>query len=291
MNWLKSAKQHISQGRQGRSPFLRIYEGHEAEIDLFDIYRNQACFFVASGPGFKKIDPALLKKPGIITLGVNNSAKSFRPNIWVSVDSPGRFLESVWRDPTIMKFCGTGKWKQPIWDHKRWEEAGFPAANDFYSSVKVQDCPNVYHIKRNNEFDASKFLTEETINWGNHKNRGGCRSVMVASVKIMYALGFRRVYFVGVDFKMDGDNPYSFNEQRTNGAVRGNTSSYRKMISYFSQLAPYFKAAGYDVRNCTPNSDLTIFPFMPLEEAVEKELAEMPDPETEQTMNMYIPDR
>ena len=63
------------------------------------------------------------------------------------------------------------------------------------------------------------------------------------------------------------------------------------MISFYTQLGPYFKASQFEVYNCSPGSDLTIFPYVDLAEAVKKEIADIPDPETEESYNMYIPDR
>jgi hypothetical protein len=211
--------------------------------------------------------------------------------LWASVDGPGRFLESIWRDPKIMKFCGTGAWKKKLWDHGAWKDAGYPEGNDFYSSAVVQDCPNVYYMRRNNNFDPKTFLTEDTINWGNHKENGGGRSVFIATIKLLYILGFRRVYLTGVDFSMNGDYKYHFDEDRHKGAVSCNTGTYRKMISFFTQLIPYFKEANYNIYNCSPGSDLTLFQYMTLEEAVKIETSRLPNPEEERSEGMYCPDR
>lgn len=289
-NWLTKASRYMGK-KKVNSPFLQIYNGVETPVNLRDQWLGAGCFLVAGGPSLDKVDVSLLGKPGVITYGLNNSAKTFRPNLWSSVDSPSRFLTSVWLDPTIMKFCGTGKWKQPIWDHDRWAADGFPMNNDYYSETVVQDCPNVIYVQRNNNFQPEHFLSEETANWGNHKDQGGGRSVMIFAIKIIYVLGFRRLYLVGSDFRMSGDKPYSFNEQRTQGAVNNNNNSYRKMTSYFTQLGPYFKTAGFEVYNCSPGSDLTVFPYMDLEKAIERETSHIPNPETENSFGMYIPDR
>ncbi|GAF73345.1 unnamed protein product, partial [marine sediment metagenome] len=168
-----------------------------------------------------------------------------------------------------------------IWDHDKWE----------YSSTVVQDCPNVIHIGRNSHFQAPTFLTEDTINWGNNKDYGGGRSVMIAAIKIMYILGIRRIYLLGTDFKMTENYRYHFEEQRTKNAVRNNQATYMRMISFFTQLSPYFKKANYQIFNCTQGSELTCFPYMQLDEAIKRETENIPDPETEETLNMYVPNR
>lgn len=283
MNWLNKANGFLqdSNHKAGPSMFCTIRGGARQSIDLRNLYWNAACFVVASGPSLKDVDLDVVRKPGILTIGLNNSPKMFRPDLWVCVDEPARFLESVWRDPKIMKFCGTGKFRKPIWDHDKWE----------YSSTLVEECPNIIHVERNSEFNAERYLYEDTVNWGNSKQHGGGRSCFVAAIKIMYVLGIRRVYLLGVDFRMTPNYRYSFEEQRTGNAVKNNQSSYLRILSYFTQLAPYFKKANYQVINCTKGSDLTILPYMDIEEAVARELQEIPNPETEKTYGMYVPNR
>ena len=278
--WIDKVSRYF-QGDGSSSMFCTIRDGVQYPIQLENLYRNAGCFFIASGPSFQHVDTDMLRKASVLTLGVNNSPKGFRPDLWVCVDEPARFLESIWRDPRIMKFCGTGKARKPIWDHDKWT----------YSSTVVEDCPNIIHIHRNSHFQASQFLTEDTVNWGNHKKFGGGRSCFVAAIKIMYVLGIRRVYLLGVDFKMTANYRYHFDEQRTDGAVKNNNTSYLRMISYFTQLSPYLKKAGYHIYNCTKESELTVFPYMDLGKAIEMETKAIPDPKTEKSYGMYVPKR
>jgi hypothetical protein len=271
---------------------IYVHDGYkQIPVNLQGIYSGCACFLLCSGPSLANMDLGLLDKAGFLTMGVNNSPKIYRPNMQISVDSAARFLESVWRDPKIMKFAGIGKPMHRIWDHQKWFLDGCPENNDYYSETTVGECPNVYYFVRNNKFNADTFLTERTVNWGNNAQFGGGRSVMVAAIKILYILGIRRLYLLGTDFSMVGDKPYGFEEQRTRNAVRNNNVGYHKMMSYFTQLAPYFKEAGFTIHQCTPKTALTIFPYMSLEEAIDRETARLPDPTTECSYGMYIPNR
>ena len=71
-------------------PFFFTYEG--ATVNLDGIYRGSTAFLVGSGPSLLKEKHQLLKSPGVLTLGMNNSAKLVRPNMWTCVDDPCRFL-------------------------------------------------------------------------------------------------------------------------------------------------------------------------------------------------------
>lgn len=231
---------------------------------LGDTYRGRSVFLIASGPSFASVDHGKLRQPGILTAGINNSVRSFRPHIWVSVDPPEHFLRSIWLDPTIMKFvpiCHAGK---TIFNSDEWS----------FMDLRAGDCPNVVYFKRNEHFQAQQFLWEDCINWGNHKSYGGGRSVMLAALRILFQLGLRRVYLLGVDFKMDDNHKYHFEQERSNGSITGNNSTYQKLNHWFSELKPHFEAQDFLVFNCNPESQLTVFDFVPFDEAIEAVLDE-----------------
>lgn len=220
-------------------------------VDLADLYPGQTLFLVLNGGSLKDFDFDRLKQPGICSMGVNNGAHGFRPQFWTCVDDPTRFLESIWRDPAILKFVPQGFFDKPIWD----------AEKDVLSNWRVRNFPNVLGYRRNERFQAAQWLHEDTFNWGNHADYGGGRSVMLVALRLAYLLGFRRVNLLGCDFHMDEQNRYWFDEERTPASIRSNTSSYRIMTGYFAQLKPHFDHAGFQVFNCNPNSHLKVFPF------------------------------
>jgi len=265
------------------SPYFIQRFGKLEPFDPRGIFNGAACFFCSSGPSMAEIPLAELQRPGILTLAVNNGAKVVRPDIWVSVDTPAKFLESVWRDPRIMKFVGTGKGGDPI----ARELQGQTWA---YSGTTVHDCPNVVYMKLQGteHFNPKTFFEEPEIPWGSNKHHGGGRSVFLAAIRIMRDLGIRRIYLLGCDFRMTSDYTYSFSEQRSSGAVRSNNNSYMRMINYFTQLSFVLGDVDLEIWNCTPQSGLTIFPYMDWREAVERELKDFPDPAKEESWGRYV---
>ena len=129
----------------------------------------------------------------------------------------------------------------------------------------------LYGYERNEHFRAAQWLTEGTINWGNHKCRGGGRSVMLAALKISILLGFRRIYLVGCDFFMDKDHQYFFEQERTPQAIKNNMTSYGILENLFMELTEPLADAGIGVWNCTRGSRLKVFPEWDLEAAVRVE--------------------
>jgi len=241
-------------------------------------YKNASCFLILSGPSLNNYDLTKLKQPGIVTFGVNNSVKTFRPNLWVSVDHPSRFMISIWKDPNIIKFVPFFKAKSNLFDNYNWKD----------TNQRVMDSPNIIYYHRNEHFNHKTFLTEKTVNWGNHKKYGGGRSVMMAALKISYLLGFKNLFLLGCDFQMvKGQQNYSWKQDRSPGSVRGNNSTYNKMIERYTQLRPIFEENDFHVYNCNSDSQLQVFPFISYDDALSTALKDFPNVEKEKAEGMY----
>jgi len=237
------------------APLLFTQDHHP--LWLGDIYRGRSAFLIAGGPSFAKLDHAKLHSPGVLTMALNNAAKTFRPNLWVSVDSPDHFLRSIWLDPTIQKFAPICHASKFIFNSDSWK----------FMDIRVGDCPNVVYYKRNEHFKPEHFLWEDCINWGNHANHGGGRSVMLAAIRILFILGIRRVYMLGVDFKMDEKYNYHFPQGRHANSINGNNTAYQKLNEWFKALRPFFEEQNFLLYNCNHESNLNVFDFVSFEEA------------------------
>jgi hypothetical protein len=253
-------------------------------LPMVGMYRGASAFLICSGPSFKNLDKSLLKTSGVWAMTTNNASTSFRGNASVTVDDPCRFNASLWLDPSITKFVPSSHFEKPLWDNRFLDDKGQQWC---LSNILVGDCPNVVGYRRNEKFVPDRFLYEDTINWGNHKKWGGGRSVMLAALRILFLLGFRKVYLLGVDFYMSGDKKYHFDEERTPSAIRGNMSTYEKMIQWFEQLQPFFLAENFIVKNCNPESRLTAFPFIKYEDAIKEAVNVVGNTIKEQTSGMY----
>lgn len=244
-------------------------------VPIINRYPNGHAFIIAGGPSFKNIDKSKLSMPGVLTIGINNSPASFRPNLWTCVDSPSNFLASIWLDPKIEKIVPISHIDKKLFDSEKWQDI----------DTTVGECPNVVYYRRNEVFDHEEYLFEDTINWGNHSNIGGGRSVFLAAIRIAFLLGIRNLYLLGVDFRMDKNNHYHFPQDRSNGSINGNMGTYNSMKKWFSQLKELFDQVGYNVYNCNPDSELKAFPFLSFDEAIN--MATSVIPKAEKTDGMY----
>ena len=91
---------------------------------------------------------------------------------------------------------------------------------------------------------------------------------MLAAMRLLHHLGIRKVFLLGVDFKMDADYTYHFEQERHRAVIDCNRKTYGLLNERFSELLPAFEAEGFEVLNCNPESGLTAFPSIDFEEAV-----------------------
>ncbi|MBN8627382.1 MAG: hypothetical protein J0M17_18040 [Planctomycetes bacterium] len=255
-------------------PMLFTRDGHN--VFLGDSYRGHTAFLVCSGPSLRMHDLTRLQSRGFITMSVNNAATVVPTRLWACVDDPGNFSDLIWRDPGITKFVPLCHMEKPF--HVR-DADGFLVP----STERVGDMPAVFAYRRNENFNASQWLYEDTINWGNRGDKTdeygnkGSRSVMYVALRLLFYLGIRRVFLVGCDFQMQvGKQNYAFPQDRTASSVRGNNNSYRILNSRLGYLKPFFDQEGFEVFNCTPRSSLTAFPYVEFDLAIEQATAHLP---------------
>jgi hypothetical protein len=254
-------------------------------LNLVGLHRNASAFLIAGGPSFADVDKTKLR--GTWTMTLNNAVVSYRSTANCVVDFPSRFSYSMWLDPTIQKFVPMARFEWPLWDNRLLRINGEKRQQWKRANLKAGDCPNVVGYVRNVKFDAVRFLYEDTVNIGSDPRYGGSRSVMLAALRILFLLGFRQVYLLGVDFEMSSKRKYHFPQDRTPGKILQNMKAYEKLRQRFAELQPYFLAEDFIVRNCNPVSKLEVFPYMPLDEAVEETVAHFGDYAHERTAGMY----
>jgi len=279
----------ISNEYYQQAPMFFTREG--SQLNLIGNYRGSSAFMICNGPSLiaNGYDLSLLKKPGVMTYGMNNGAKTFRPTFWTCVDNPERFIKSIWLDPSITKFVPHAHAEKALFDNEKWQP--LMKRDNLTGELRpwlVGDCPNMVYFHRNEKFVPQQFLFEDTINWGNHKSFGGSRSVMLPVLRILFLLGFRKVYLLGVDFNMSATYTYHFDEQRDKGAVKGNLKTYNRLIQeYLPSLKEEFDREKFEVYNLNPNSGLKCFPFKDYKEAIEEATSGLGDIENERTWGLY----
>ena len=220
-------------------------------LGLENFYKGKSVFFVLNGPSLNDLDWSLLKQPGIITFGVNNGAVKFRPNLVSLQDGPNKFHKSIWQDPSITKFTNISNKDKYYWD-------------GYSNGIKVSTSPSVVYHKRKSSIDENWFY-KDAINWGIREKD---RTSFLGMIHIAYLLGFRKIYLVGCDFKMEEGKPYCFDEHKGKSGVKSNNSMYGKLNKFMKWASPLFEKHKLEIYNCTKDSGLIECEYKPLKEAL-----------------------
>ena len=254
---------------------LKIQDRRKQKTDaLRNMLAGASVFLMGGGPSANDVNLEQLNRRGVWTLCINNVAghSAFRPQAFVCADPPKKFSSSIWLDPQIMKFVPTPKLRGRRGKLRRKVDGEFQDLD-----VSVKDCPNVWGFQRYSYLvpDDSFFL-EDGAHWGNHNSgvekTGEQKTVctMLLPMRLLRYLGARRVYLLGVDFRMSTDKGYSFPQGRTEDAVVSNNAQFRIVNDWLVRMQNdgVFKRFGIEFYNCFANSGLRAFPYVPFNEAV-----------------------
>lgn len=254
-----------------------FYNRDNKPANIEGLFQGCACFYIGAGPSLLEQPLELLSSKGICTFAVNNIAAVVKPNLWTCCDTPKSFHGTIWNDPTIMKFVPESN-----------SGRGYFRTNIDGVRSPVRLCPNTYLYKLVSKFNHELYLKENEVSWGVGPRQAcslgfeGGRSVMFAALKLIYALGFTRVYLLGCDFNMQHDPEedgkgltYAFSQYKGIEGCDKNNKCYTIMNSRFEVLRKIFEKANYTVINCTPKhrSQLTAFQFRDFRECIEEEQA------------------
>lgn len=260
--------QLVVKNRKPARSGLRLMTSDGDTVNMSNHYRGRSAFLVLSGPSLNELDLSKLNRRGIFTMGVNNSWTVHRPNLWTCVDPPNRFVDVGWKDPGIMKLVPVALRRQRLGVMRS-------DGTKTDSAFKVHQMPNMLYYRRADKFDHRTFLTDDCVQWGclegdkDAISVQGKRSVMLAAMRILHYLGFRRVYLIGCDFKMSADRRYAFDEGRSESAIKHNNTLYDALHARFEALKPHFDQHEFEVFNCSPGSELGVFESMDYADAIE----------------------
>jgi len=255
------------------------YHLHGRPFDPRGLYAGRAAFLILGGPSVASLDRSDFGRPGVLTMGVNNSPAVIRPNLWISADPPAKFLRSVWLDPTILKFLWTTHAGKKI----------YCSANRAMTEDRASDCPGIIQYGTMDPVEPETFLESSALQWGARGEPTKCRSVMLLALRVLYDLGVRTVFLVGADFHQSPDAAYGWGEKADPARCKRNNQLFESLTGIFADLKPVFDAAGFHVYNATPGSKLDVFPHVSLADAMDFAAAEFGDldPAKEPAVGLY----
>ena len=260
--------------KRWQDPLLILDRQRSPTTALRGLLAGRSAFLLCGGPSANDLPLEDLARRGCWTLAVNNAAghPRVRPQAFVCSDPPSKFSHSIWLDPAVMKFVPTPKM------HGRRGNLRKKVGGEFSPlGMSVLECPNVWGFQRASWLtpDDQFFLTEAAC-WGNHQAgaemTGQPKTVctMMLALRILYHLGARRIYLLGVDFHMTPEYGYSFGQDRDEAACKSNNAQFSVVASWLDSMvkAGTFARFGLEVMNCFERSGLRAFPYAPFDAAI-----------------------
>ena len=222
-----------------------LKDGRRQQIDLRNVYEDGTLFLLAGAPSLKDEPLELLNRPGIVTMGINNSPSVYRPQLWVSGDRPECFAPGIAKDTGMLKFASYSRRDLKV-HGKKWKH--YPGTLFYSTDSKVKD--DMYLEPGNN------------IAWWH--------STWWVALQLAWKLGFRDVYMLGAEFKIK-DKVYAWDADLSEKEISGNKRLYHHEAKKMRKLKPLFDRKGLRLHNCSTTSEIAdTYGYTPLKEAVEK---------------------
>ena len=230
--------------------------GTRKAIDLDGLYEGQSLFLLGGSPTLAEMDLSVLRRRGVVTMGMNNVPCVFTPHLWVCLDKPPCFSPHIYESPEIIKFTMISRRFEAVPTLDR----------------QVYQCPSMFFFGTKEGFDAKNFLdVDRDICWW--------RSVFPAALQLAWRLGFRRVFLVGCGFHMPRQEgkQYAWKTTLSGDQVDYSQRTYSLDVDRLRLLKPTFELHGFQVVSCTSGSMAHgVIDYLPIEDAVSRVIGTKP---------------
>lgn len=238
-----------------------MIERRDKPIDLEGLWAPCPAFLVGGGPSLRDFPLERLKDRGVLSLAVNHAAAVAPVKAWVFSDWHGKFHQNLFLDPAIMTFAPQPKMRRKL--NAKVDGVFFP------TKVRIRDCPNTFGYHRQSRFVPETFFTDRFGHWGpradqpKDKPEEGCLCTMLIGLRLLFYLGVRTVYLLGVDYKGRDGLCYGFPCDKGDRRRR-----YKWEGHMLRRLGPEMEKRGLEVYNCNPDTDCDVFPVRLFNEAL-----------------------
>lgn len=233
---------------------------HGNKKHFYHKYLSQTVFFLCTGPSLNNYD--LTKLNNKITYSIKTIPLThYKTTMWCGMEKHNEISAEILEDPTIIKFVSDNVYN-----------ANYVTNGKLKTFYNLQ---NIFWFSLSIHYQANTFFSSPDVSWGLPKNARdedripGRRSIMLASFKLFYYLGFKRIVLLGCDFNMTPEQAYCYGRKKGIIACQENNVLYETLQKRFTRLKPYIAQAGIEVFNCNPNSRLTVFPYKSYESCLE----------------------
>lgn len=208
------------------------------------IYPDSTIYILGGGPSLNKVNFDLIKDK--VVIGVNNSYGD------PIKDQDGVLIKYVPRDWVNICWFGDTRW----WNWHEEYLADFKGLI-FSCSPKSSKIEIINNLKRGK---PKGIETNGNISW--NKSSGG------SAINLAYYLGAKQIVLLGYDMKQEkGHN--NWHTDHKNAQTKGQV--YQRFITAFPIIKEEADGLGLKIYNGNPDSALTVFPFINLEEFVKND--------------------
>jgi len=218
----------------------------------------------------------LVERPWLVTTALNDythlSGETLdrRPRVWVTVDPPHYFPRNVWESPLTLK-CVPMEWRYSPIDAlhiRRIMPNGQPI--DFTEKLPgptgqgrvPADLQRTVFYHHSSDFLDDDWFRKPWATFGDPVTQEQdipFHGVLPAAIRILYHLGIRRLFLLGID----GDWRTTPPQHHTNYRMH-----FELEADYLRRLAPVCLRFGLHVWNASPDSLVDAFPKVTFDEAL-----------------------
>lgn len=268
------------------------------------------CWLIGGGPSLNEMPISEIVDSPFPKMTTNLAGHGLlKPNFWTSYDPSIRFHQSVYLDPSIMKFVHPRRSMDLVPD----------------TTFKVCDCPNLYFFETNKHRGFADFLStrhSDIVDWND---------TLVQAIDVLYQLGFRKIYLAGTEmivspsedwieraeqrgvsyesYMLLGDfakqcetaglsrqeqeefgtaDQYHFDERKPLAASISTDSHYFRVAQYLRLCRRSMSLAGLQLISTTPGSRLKeYFPYQSVETICEHEADRIGYPPAKSVTGFY----
>lgn len=232
-------------------------------------YKGKSIFSLMTGPSFSSDMAAELKNKYTFSIKQIPLSHNLESTLWCCLEHPSTIPWKIWENTNILKIVSDG-----LWNKGYLKPINVNVPKIVYRGEEINKLQNIYYIKLNESYKSTKYLESDTITWGMSGKKvdehgfQGRRSIMLAHFKILYWLGFKKIYLCGVDFEMTSAKPYCYDRLKTDQAIQQNNLLYETLKVRLAAIKPLFDSVGLQVFNCNPTSKLEVFPYISFQDAL-----------------------
>lgn len=247
-----------------------------SSVNMIDLYHGETCYLIGRGPSLSKIIEnqeiyKLLMHPSVVRYCMNSSPEiiDYNCQLWTGVDRMNKFPSPIFKNANIMKLIPLNRFYQRGFQAMKGKDTLETKA---YGGVYTACCANTIGVHsylleedtKSKSMFAKYFLSSPSILYGYYR---GMKSVMLFAMKIAMMLGFHKIVFLGVDFKMSATNPYYKQEinDQTKYHVDHNNNLYNFLTPIIKEMNDLLlsKYNGYNCQLLTANK-IDLMPFIPV---------------------------